>query len=117
MISGMSDHTRAALNVLEAPFGWVRCRGAVRAERDPWGHQNLPTDGQPFLSAAIAASDGRSRLQQSATRRFLCEPRLSRPSWCAVLRAAGVGQGGAPAAKRGRTTLTNPRAGADWRWA
>ena len=31
--------------------------------------------------------------------------------------AAGVGQGGAPAAKRGRTTLTNPRAGADWLWA
>ena len=33
------------------------------------------------------------------------------------LRAAGVGQGGAPAAKRGRTTLTNPRAGADSLWA
>ena len=41
----------------------------------------------------------------------------SRPSWCSVLRAAGVGQGGAPAAKRGRTTLTNPRAGACWLWA
>ena len=35
----------------------------------------------------------------------------------AALRAAGVGQGGAPAAKRGRTTLTNPRAGADSVWA
>src|SRR5829696_4499429 len=28
-----------------------------------------------------------------------------------LLRTGGVGQGGAPAAKRGRTTLTNPRAG------
>jgi CubicO group peptidase (beta-lactamase class C family) len=33
------------------------------------------------------------------------------------LRAAGVGQGGAPAAQRGRTTLTNPRAGAGSWWA
>ena len=58
----------------------------------------------------------RPRLRGIGTR-FLCEPVLSRPSWRAVLRAAGVGQGGAPAAKRGRTTLTNPRAGADWLWA
>jgi hypothetical protein len=34
-----------------------------------------------------------------------------------VLRTAGVGQGGAPAAKRGPVTLTNPRAGADSVWA
>jgi hypothetical protein len=45
---------------------------------------------------------------RALNRRFLCEPRLSRPSWCALLRAAGVGQGGAPAAKRGRTNLDGP---------
>ena len=43
-----------------------------------------------------------------------CETSLSRPSWRGVLRAADVGQGGAPAPKRGRTTMTKPRAGA---WA
>lgn len=56
-------------------------------------------------------------VDEDASARFLCEPLVSRPSWRAVLRAAGVGQGGAPAAKRGRTTLTNPRAGAHWLWA
>ena len=44
-------------------------------------------------------------------------PGCQGPLGASVLRAAGVGQGGAPAAKRGRTTLTNPRAGAHWLWA
>ena len=48
--------------------------------------------------------------------RYLCGSVCQGPLG-AGLRAAGVGQGGAPGAKRGRTTLTNPRAGADWVWA
>ncbi|MCA1671084.1 MAG: TIGR03032 family protein, partial [Actinobacteria bacterium] len=48
--------------------------------------------------------------------RYLCEPGCQGPP-CGRLRTGGVGQGGAPAAKRGRTTLTNPRAGADSIWA
>jgi hypothetical protein len=39
--------------------------------------------------------------------RYLFELQGSRPSLGLQLRAAGVGQGGGPAAKRGRTTLTN----------
>jgi hypothetical protein len=46
-------------------------------------------------------------------RRYLCEGFRSRSVVRGGLWAAGVGQGGAPAAKRGRMTLTDPRAGAD----
>ena len=50
------------------------------------------------------------------SRRYLCEPGCQGPP-CGRLRTGGVGQGGAPAAKRGRTTLTDPRAGAGSMWA
>ncbi len=50
------------------------------------------------------------------TRRYLCEAGCQGPP-CGRLRTGGGGQGGAPAAKRGRTTLTSPRTGADSIWA
>ena len=44
-------------------------------------------------------------------------PRCQGPLGSRVFRASGVDQGGASAARRRRTTLTNPRAGADLLWA
>jgi hypothetical protein len=109
----------AATTAATSPCNTLRgCGGWSEAEHDP---RVLPdyfparprkllgfVHGRPVLSASLGPP---------SRRRFLCGASLSRPSGRGVLRAAGVGRGGAPAAKRGRTTLTNPRAGADLRWA
>ena len=57
--------------------------------------------------------DGRGRRRAE---RYLCGV-VRQGLLCGRLRADGVGQGGAPAAQRGRTILTIPRAGADFVWA
>jgi len=72
----------------------------------------------PFpLLAAIGAKTSRIEIGTGVIdMRYLCGSVCQGPSGVG-LRAAGVGQGGAPGAKRGRTTLTNPSAGADSVWA
>ena len=61
----------------------------------------------PWLDSQLLAASAIHRSPE----RYLCAV-VRQGLLCERLRADGVGQGGAPAVKRGRTTLTNPRAGA-----
>ena len=72
--------------------------------------------GRP--GGSCASPGGRGYPHRPGLPRVTCvRPSRQGPLVRGRLRGAGVGRGGAPAAKRGRTTLTNPRAGADSLWA
>ena len=95
-------------------------RGTLQQPEPAADHQRYQpstVDRTRRSPTAVPHAGGSPSALSSSTRRYLFGLQGSRPCWRAVLRAAGVGQGGAPAAKRGRTTLTNPRAGACWLWA
>ena len=72
----------------------------------------------PHSPASVRVNDQREigTTGTVCVERYLCGV-VRQGLLCGRLRADGVGQGGAPAAQRGRTILTIPRAGADFLWA